>query len=109
MPKRIIELPLFDVTARRHGGNAESAAALRQIAPGKERARREILQFAIQQGEKGITTDEVADWKQVPPNAISGRISELKALQLLIPTNRRRPTKSGCSARVLVAADRRAS
>lgn len=92
-----------DITARKHGGNPESAAAHRKIAESKAESRNRVLAFAVSRGALGITTDEVAEHFNVPPNAVSGRISELKVLGKLIPTDRRRPTRSGCSARVLVA------
>lgn len=102
-PKSRIEDPRLDITLNRHGGNAESNAAHQKIALSKENSRRKVYEYALSCGDRGVTTDEVAAHFDTTPNAISGRLTELKALQLLIPTKILRATRSGCSARVFVA------
>ncbi len=103
IPPAKIENPLYDVTANRHGGNAESAKALRVIASSKESSRQQVYEYALQRGLVGVTTDEVAEQFEVGCNAISGRLTELKALGLLVRTDVCRKTRSGCSARVFRA------
>lgn len=104
--KSRIEDPLFDVTANRHGGNEESAAALRRISASKASSRHKVYDYVLACGESGATTDQVAEHFQTTPNAISGRMTELKALKLLTKTDRCRLTRSGCNARVFVAIEK---
>jgi hypothetical protein len=101
IPPAKIENPAYDVTSHRHGGNTESVKAHRMTE--KARMRNRVYDFALRCGEYGITTDEIADMFCSTPNAISGRLTELKALGLLVRTDRCRPTRSGCSARVFKA------
>jgi hypothetical protein len=92
-----------DVTENRHGGNTESVKAHKRIAPSKESVRQKIYAYALSRGLVGVTTDEVAEQFSTTPNAISGRMTELKALGLLVKTEICRKTQSGCSARVFRA------
>lgn len=95
-----------DICARRHGGNEESAAANAKIAGTKEAIRLRIYEHALSVGSIGITADEIAEEWACGHNHVAPRISELKAQGLLIPTEWRRETRSGCTARVLVAIPR---
>jgi predicted ArsR family transcriptional regulator len=52
----------------------------------------------------GITTDEISNLFGKPPNAISGRLTELKKDGLIVATDRRRKTRTGRYARVFVVA-----
>lgn len=94
-----------DITVRRHGGNAESKKAHERIKQGKAETRLRILGHIKQLGTEGATTDEIAAWMNVPPNAISGRMTELKKLGALTATSQTRRTRSGCAARVFVATE----
>ena len=51
----------------------------------------------------GITLDEMCILLHRKPNEISGRFSELRMLEQITPTVRRRPTRTGATARVWVA------
>ena len=97
---RITEI---DITANRHGGNTESVKAHNRIASVKASSRQKVYEYALSRGLVGVTTDEVAEEFEVSPNAISGRLTELKALGLLVKTDICRKTFSGCSARVFRA------
>lgn len=92
-----------DITQNRHRGNPESVKAHNRIAPSKESSRQKVYEYALSCGERGVTTDEVAARFDTTPNAISGRLTELKALGLLVRTEVCRKTNSGCSARVFRA------
>lgn len=92
-----------DITIRRHGGNSESTAAHERIAPTKAAVREGIYWMAFGRGDWGITADEAAIAFDCSHNHVAPRISELKAMGRLVPTDRTRKTRSGCSARVLVA------
>ena len=96
----------FDITARKHGGNPESRAANLAISASKEVVRKRVLEFAAGRGERGITADEVAEAFHCTHNHVAPRISELRTMGLLLPSDHRRATRSGCTARVLVAARR---
>lgn len=93
----------FDITARKHRGDAMSAAANRKIHHSKESAREFICKLVESAGYFGMTSDEIAAELDVSVNRISGRLSELKALGPIIATDRTRKTRAGCNARVLIA------
>jgi hypothetical protein len=92
-----------DITANRHGGNSESVKAHKRISSIKSSTRQKIYEYALSRGLVGVTTDEVAEQFETSPNAVSGRLTELKALGLLVKTEICRKTQSGCSARVFRA------
>jgi predicted ArsR family transcriptional regulator len=93
-----------DICENRHGGNPESVEAfLTTPATCRTKQRLAIQTLAKQRGLRGITTDEVAQHFDAPPNSISGRLSELKRDGLLVETQQRRQTRMGKMARVLVA------
>lgn len=53
-----------------------------------------------------VTTDEISTLFGKPPNAVSGRLTELKRDGLLVKTDKRRKTRTGRYARVYVAVQR---
>lgn len=95
-------LPLFDITESHHGGNQESIEANLIASESKEAVRDRVLRFAKQKGNFGITPDEVAARFHCSHNHVAPRITELKALGELKASDRRRPTRAGATARVLV-------
>jgi hypothetical protein len=101
--KSKVENPLFDITASHHGGNPESAEANRRIASSKSETRNAIYAWALTQKSFGITADECAQAFSCSHNHVAPRITELRALKLLVPTDRKRKTRTGSLARVLVA------
>lgn len=95
-----------DITSGRHGGNPESIEAYRTSSAEERKAMRErIYKYAVRVGRLGITADEISDKAGLIHNRVAPRISELKRDGLLIETDRRRPTRLGKMARVLVAAE----
>ncbi len=70
----------FDITARKHGGNAESRAANLAALPTKESWRNIIMDFAASRGTFCITADEVAVFFVCNHNTTSPRIAELRGL-----------------------------
>ncbi len=91
---------------RKHGqriASPESAAAHAAVTPTKEATRLRLLDLAIRRGDLGITADEVAALWRCSHNTVAPRMTELLRDGRLVRTDRRRPTRSGCSARVLVA------
>lgn len=96
------QMSFADVCASRHKGNPESVAAHAKIAESKERQRFHVLFEIEKSGERGLTTDELAVKFGSTPNAVSPRCTELLR-DGLIKRNGRRPTRSGCTASVLIA------
>ncbi len=90
-----------DPCSNRHKGNPQSTAAFNVIADKITDKQRELLE-AIKAAPYGITLDGLSEAYNVPPNAISGRVSELKRLGKIY-TDGTRKTRSGCSAAVLKA------
>lgn len=94
----------FDVCASHHGGNPESVAANLRAEPTKRATREEIYAFALARGDHGVTADEIAARWGTSHNHVAPRVTEMKLSGRLVPTTRRRATRSGCLARVLIAA-----
>lgn len=96
-------LPLLDVCASHHGGNPESVAANLRAEPAKAATREQVYMFALLRGGHGVTADEIAAHWGTSHNHVAPRITELKRVGRLVPTQHRRVTRSGCLARVLIA------
>jgi len=90
-----------DICARKHGGVDTSVAADKRVQ--KERDRNMVLGYIKAAHDYGITLDEMCILLHRKPNEISGRFSELRMLEKIVPTVRRRPTRTGSTARVWVA------
>ncbi len=95
-----------DITARRHGGNANSAAAHERLRPYKMATRNRIEAMIRQRGPAGMTSEEIARELGVPghpapKNAFSGRLTVLKAAGLVFVAG----TRESCG--VLVHNDHR--
>lgn len=60
--------------------------------------REALLNILEERGSQGITIDEFAACLSVPPNAVSGRFSELAEASLICKTPMRRKTRSGKDA-----------
>lgn len=81
-----------DVCANRHKGNQESRDA-NPCQEAKNRGQEEIfslIESADFYRSGGLTSKEIGKMLNKPLNAISGRISELKAMRLIEPTGERR-------------------
>jgi hypothetical protein len=88
--------PLFDAQDTRLAAHAHVLATKRETYS-------RILEHAEQCGRLGFTADELtADWG-CSPNHTAPRVTELVASGALVKTEERRPTRSGCLARVYVA------
>ena len=64
-----------------------------------------VLALIRQQGSYGATLDELSACLNRPPNALSGRLCELRACEppAIRCTEATRPTRTGAKARVYVA------
>ena len=78
----------LDISASRHVGNLESQAAFAKVSLHILDRHRDILR--LYDRHSSMTAKEVAQALGRPLNAISGRISELKAGMFLEPTGLRR-------------------
>jgi hypothetical protein len=92
-----------DVCRAKHGGNERSEAANAAVEPHKARLRDLVLRRISAAGGQGATLDEVCEALAKPPNALSGRIVELRARGRIVDSGRRRPTRSGSMAAVWIA------
>jgi hypothetical protein len=92
-----------DICASRHKGSEESEDAWDRIRELAAQSRRRVFRFIRSRGQYGATTDEVAAVFRVDPNAVSGRLTELKRDGLVVKSGVRRPTRSGSMAAVVVA------
>ena len=84
-----------DITKNKHGGNAESVSAFETITHALANRQNDVLS-AFLSHPSGMTSKEVAEWLESPLNAISGRISELKAMGKIQQVGRR----DGCGVYV---------
>lgn len=73
-------LELWDVCAGRHGGNAESADAARRAMACQREEHGRIRRIAFDAGPYGTTLPEIAERMGKQKNAVSPRITELKAI-----------------------------
>ncbi|MBC8418762.1 MAG: hypothetical protein H8E10_09240 [Desulfobacterales bacterium] len=89
-----IQTTFEDICANRHGGNSCSADANKR-AP-KERDRQWVLEL-IAISSEGLTLKEACRIMGKTPNALSGRISELKRDGLVYVSGRR----DGCGVNYL--------
>ena len=87
-----------DVCAGRHGGAETSVAADKKVQ--KETDRLLIYSYITAAKHYGHTLDELSVLLNRPPNAISGRLTELSYQRKIIYSGRKRRTRSGCLARV---------
>ena len=81
-----------DITARKHGGNSASVEANKRAEPTKAVMRHQIFLWA--ETRTDFTSKEIAREFGKPLNAISGRISELRATGVIEETGERR---EGCN------------
>ncbi len=90
-----------DIAFNRHKGNEQSTAAF-HVIKAKISASQDRVLYYIRQAPDGITLDAIAEFMDCPPNAISGRVTELKRDGKIYKSGTRK-TRSGCSAAILKA------
>lgn len=91
-----------DPTLGYHGGNRESDEAHHSIRETKAALRNRIVVWIGRRGARGATSDEVEVVSGLSHQTVSARLTEAKQLGLVEPDGRRRPTRSGRNAAVLV-------
>lgn len=95
----VCDTPPPDICRNRHGGNAESEDAFKDLLPTLSRTRHRVFRLIHGSGGGGLTVHEAAATLGKTPNAVSGRFTELKAAGY-ISQHGRRPTPTGSSAGV---------
>jgi predicted transcriptional regulator len=80
-----------DITENKHGGNANSTAAFETIENQLKPRQREVHSCIF--WSNGVTCKEIADTLATGMNAISGRLTELKAMGKIKVVGRR----DGCA------------
>lgn len=85
------------------GKRETSQNAAESVAPFTPRQRARIFDFVARQGSRGATRDEIAAALELPSNSVTPRVLELIRKGHLQETDRRRPTRYGRAAVVMVA------
>ena len=83
-------------------GSDTSRAAAKGIAPSASALRLQILEWIRDLGAWGATSDEIERMYDLKHQTCSARLSELKKSGELIDSGKRRETRSGSKAAVLV-------
>jgi len=91
-----------DPTLNYHGGNQESTDAHDSIRAEKARLRARVVRYVERRGQRGATCDEIEVASGMSHQTISARCTEAKALGEVVDSGRRRPTRTGRNAAVLV-------
>lgn len=87
-----------DICASRHGGAGTSILADKKVQKTKDREL--VYGYIYHAGRFGHTLDELSIMLHRNPNALSGRLTELRMRGKIKISNQRRLTRAGCSARV---------
>ena len=82
-----------DITENKHGGNANSKAAFETIYKNLSLKQSQVLATIKARGSMGRTCREIAERHNCGMNAISGRLTELKAMGKIKVVGRR----DGCA------------
>jgi hypothetical protein len=88
-----VSLPLLDqidVCENRHKGSPESQDAFDRVKHGKQFMYDRIMNLAQARRDYGITVHEVSSAFGKTPNAVSGRLSELRMMGKLRKSGERR-------------------
>jgi hypothetical protein len=93
--------PLFDPPFARGSDTSEAAAESMKGLTGEQRAR--VYAYVLGQGPAGATSDEAQVALGMLAQSCTARIYELVNNGMLLDTGRRRRTRTGRMARVLIA------
>jgi hypothetical protein len=85
------------------GKRETSRLAALSVAETAPLQRSRVFEFIASKGEFGANRDEIAAALELPTQSVSPRVVELIRLGMIRETDRRRPTRSGRAAVVLVA------
>jgi len=80
-----------DICEGKHGGADTSEAAFEKQGPKKrELDRTKVLKIVLKAGRTGATLKDICKGMAKPPNAVSGRVTELLKSELIVDTGKRR-------------------
>lgn len=88
-----------------HNGTDTSRAAAESVRPYLNSVRGKVYNRIVESGEEGATCDELQEALGLLPQTCSARCNDLKKAKLIVDSGKRRPTKTGRSAMVYVAAN----
>ena len=94
-----------DICARKHGGNEQSKAAFACVKDHLSKSQERVFRIIKNECDiyhEGLTVNDLSHLLDTTPNAISGRITELRIMGRIEKRGTRK-TRSGCSAAVWVA------
>ena len=74
-----------DITAGKHGGNAQSTAAFKKAKYGFSQARQDVVDL-LKQHPDGLTCKEMSALLDRPMHKLSGRVTELKEMGVCVAT-----------------------
>lgn len=77
----------MDITANKHGGNAQSVAAFEKAKHGAAQAQQDIVEL-LKQHPDGLTCKEMSALLNREMHKISGRVTELKEQGQVIATDK---------------------
>lgn len=89
-----MNMPLWDICERKHGGVAESVEANRRNFRHRAKQQHDVFMLVLGSTDLGITCKESAASMGIGMNAISGRFTELAAAGLIRRNGERR---DGCA------------
>lgn len=89
-----------DIYARKHGGAGTSVEADNAVM--KEKDRELIYSYIKGAKSYGHTLDELSVLLDRTPNALSGRLTELRVAGRIVISDKVRKTRTGSSARVYI-------
>jgi len=87
-----------------HNGTDTSRQAARSITPRAGSRRAKVLELLQAEGSRGATIDELTITTGWPVQSVCPRVNELAKVGLIRDSRQRRPTRSGRSAIVWIAA-----
>ena len=85
-----------------HNGTDTSRMAAEAVRSSAESMRVQVLRLVSDAGDYGLTCDEIQVATKMLPQTASARCNDLKQLRIIVDSGRRRPTRTGCKARVYV-------
>lgn len=92
----------FDITASKHGGNAQSNAAAHDGQGRRRPQRTRIWVWLHERGTAGGTVEEISQALEMRYTTVSARCAELKAAGTIRESGQTRRTETGSAAAVLI-------
>ena len=91
-----------DICQSNHGRADTSVAAYEWVRDSLPAARQRVFELIEAAEPFGLTCDQVEQLLQKPHQSVSARMTELKRDGHIVDSRKRRPTRTGSTARVYV-------